>query len=44
MDFWKKKDGYERTREMKKFLEEFKKFIMKGNALDLAVGVIIGAV
>ena len=27
---------------MKKFLEEFKKFIMKGNALDLAVGVIIG--
>ena len=42
MDFWKKKDGYERTRKMKKFLEEFKKFIMKGNALDLAVGVIIG--
>lgn len=28
--------------QMKKFLEEFKKFIMKGNALDLAVGVIIG--
>ena len=27
---------------MKKFLEEFKKFIMKGNALDMAVGVIIG--
>lgn len=27
---------------MKKFFEEFKKFIMKGNALDLAVGVIIG--
>lgn len=27
---------------MKKFLEEFKKFIMKGNALDLAIGVIIG--
>lgn len=27
---------------MKKFVEEFKKFIMKGNALDLAIGVIIG--
>lgn len=32
----------ERKIQMKKFLEEFKKFIMKGNALDLAVGVIIG--
>ena len=28
---------------MKKFLEEFKAFISKGNVLDLAVGVIIGA-
>ena len=27
---------------MKKFFEEFKKFIMRGNVLDLAVGVIIG--
>lgn len=27
---------------MKKFLEEFKKFIARGNAMDLAVGVIIG--
>lgn len=27
---------------MKKFFEEFKKFITKGNALDMAVGVIIG--
>lgn len=27
---------------MKKFLEEFKEFIAKGNVLDLAVGVIIG--
>ena len=27
---------------MKKFLDEFKDFIAKGNALDLAVGVIIG--
>lgn len=28
---------------MKKFFAEFKGFIMKGNVLDLAVGVIIGA-
>lgn len=28
---------------MKKFLGEFKEFIMRGNVLDLAVGVIIGA-
>ena len=27
---------------MKKFIEEFKEFISKGNVLDLAVGVIIG--
>lgn len=27
---------------MKKYLEEFKKFIARGNVLDLAVGVIIG--
>lgn len=27
---------------MKKFFEEFKKFISKGNVMDLAVGVIIG--
>ncbi|MBQ3903419.1 MAG: MscL family protein, partial [Eubacterium sp.] len=27
---------------MKKFFTEFKDFIAKGNALDLAVGVIIG--
>lgn len=27
---------------MKKFMEEFKEFITKGNAIDLAVGVIIG--
>lgn len=27
---------------MKKFLNEFKEFISKGNVLDLAVGVIIG--
>lgn len=28
---------------MKKFFTEFKAFIMRGNVLDLAVGVIIGA-
>ncbi len=28
---------------MKKFLEEFKAFAMKGNVMDMAVGVIIGA-
>ena len=27
---------------MKKFLEEFKKFAMRGNVIDLAVGVVIG--
>ena len=28
---------------MKKVLKEFKEFAVKGNAVDLAVGVIIGA-
>ncbi len=28
---------------MKKFFEEFKKFALKGNVMELAVGVIIGA-
>ena len=28
---------------MKKFLKEFKDFAMKGNVIDMAVGVIIGA-
>lgn len=28
---------------MKKIIEEFKKFAMRGNVIDLAVGVIIGA-
>ena len=27
---------------MKKFLQEFKEFAMKGNVMDMAVGVIIG--
>ncbi len=28
---------------MKEFLNEFKKFALKGNVIDLAVGVVIGA-
>jgi large conductance mechanosensitive channel len=28
---------------MKKFIEEFKKFIMRGNVLDMAIGVIIAS-
>lgn len=28
---------------MKKFLDEFKKFALRGNVLDMAVGIIIGA-
>ena len=32
---WKKK--------MKKFLKEFETFIMRGNVIDMAVGVIVGA-
>ncbi len=28
---------------MKKFLQEFKEFAMKGNVVDMAVGVVIGA-
>lgn len=28
---------------MKKFLQEFKEFAMKGNVLDMAIGVIVGA-
>lgn len=27
---------------MKKFIEEFKKFISRGNVLDLAIGVVVG--
>ena len=28
---------------MKKFLNEFKEFAMRGNVLDMAVGIIVGA-
>ena len=34
--------GVESEVKMKKFASEFKEFISKGNALDLAVGVVIG--
>ena len=27
---------------MKKFFEEFRKFIMRGNIIDMSVGVIVG--
>ena len=29
--------------KMKKFLKEFETFIMRGNVIDMAVGVIVGA-
>lgn len=29
-------------RHMRKFIEEFKKFISRGNVMDMAVGIIIG--
>ena len=45
----KEKEIKEKTKDNKKFkikkvktIEEFKKFVMKGNVLDMAVGVIIG--
>ena len=28
---------------MKKFLEEFKAFALKGNVMDMSIGVIVGA-
>ena len=36
------KNAKERKVTMKKFVEEFKKFISRGNVMDMAVGVIIG--
>ena len=29
---------------MKKFLEEFKAFALRGNVMDMAIGVIIGEI
>jgi large conductance mechanosensitive channel len=36
-------EGRERLQASRKLIDEFKAFILKGNALDLAVGVVIGA-
>lgn len=36
------KKNTERIKRMKKFFEEFKAFIRRGNVMDMAVGVIIG--
>ena len=33
----------ERVNTMKKFFEEFKAFAMRGNVVDMAIGVVIGA-
>ncbi len=33
---------YEKEKQMKKLIEEFKTFIKRGNVLDMAVGIIIG--
>ena len=38
----KKNKNQKRVEQMKKFIEEFKKFIARGNVMDMAVGVIIG--
>ena len=38
----KKKEKKQVKTKAKNFIEEFKKFISKGNVIDLAVGVIIG--
>ncbi len=32
-----------KEKEMKKFFEEFKKFVMRGNVVDMAVGVTVGS-
>jgi len=35
-------DGKESTKEETKMLQDFKAFIMRGNVIDMAVGIIIG--
>lgn len=37
-----KKKRYNTMNKGKKFINEFKKFIMRGNVMDMAVGVIVG--
>lgn len=39
----KKEAGEKRKKGIKRFFEEFGKFITRGNVLDLAVGVIVGS-
>jgi len=36
------KEEVQKTRKVKKFFDEFKTFAVKGNMLDMAVGVIVG--
>ena len=36
-------DIEEEKRDMKSFMKEFKEFAMRGNVMDMAVGIIIGA-
>lgn len=38
-----KKDGKKKTGFLKRFANEFKEFINRGNVVDMAVGVVIGA-
>ena len=37
------KESERKENRMKKFLNEFKEFAVKGNAIDMAIGVVIGA-
>lgn len=39
----KKIDGKEALKKGGKFLDEFKAFILRGNVMDMAIGVIIGS-
>ena len=41
-DYMKQATKEKRKKGVKKFFDEFGKFIMRGNVLDLAVGVIVG--
>ena len=43
MDPLKQLTGLDATRKASSLFEEFKKFAFKGNVIDLAIGVIIGA-
>ena len=43
MDPFKQLSTYDPTKKALSFVEEFKAFAFKGNVIDLAVGVIIGA-